>query len=791
MKRAVISALVIGTAVLLSSCATKENAQASGALNPGAANESIPATAADGMPVIPPASADAWPMIFTDGATRYTVFEPQCDSWDGHQLIGRCAVAVQPADQSQPTYGVFRFSAVTLVDKTSRTAALAGFKLNSAVFPSAPDAAKNYVPPVVLHLVEHAPPLPLDHLEKNLVLTAAPKAGLLDNAPPEIIVSRRPAVLVYIDGPPAWRPVSGTGLRRAINTRVLLLKDPSNNYYLHLFDGYLQAASLDGPWKVAGRPPVAADVAENEALDSGQVDLMQGEPDATTHEKPTLARSPVPDVHVATRPAELVSFDGAPQYNSIPGTDLLYAANTSGDVFKLLTDQKSYILISGRWYSASSLDGPWRFVPGNQLPKDFANIPDDSPKENVKASVPGTRQAEEALIANSIPQSTAVSRSTTMEAPQVDGSPQLAPIAGTPLQYVVNSATPIIEVDPQSWYACQNGVWYAATSDDGPWTVAASVPAVIYTIPPDSPLHYVTYVQVYGANFDDVYEGYTPGYLGTEVSDDGTVVYGTGYDYTPWIGSVWYGPPITWGCGFNDCWTPWWGWGFDCGFGWGWGFSGWGCYPPFPWWGGYRGWHDFDRDGWRDADRRDLANTGGDFYRHHEQFGQDGWRNHFVGNGSGRFSDHHWPGDFGRAYNSRTGRIAAGQAGGWHQVSGSAWNPVPGSHWTQNRPALANRSWTVLRPGRPFSTFHAGNFYPAYHGGQVSPLFNTGSRVINSPRAEQMNHSSFGGWRGEVAPAPRAGAQNMGGYHGGGGGFRGGETGGYHGGGGWGGGGHR
>ena len=151
---------------------------------------------------------------------------------------------------------------------------------------------------------------------------------------------------------------------------------------------------------------------------------------------------------------------------------------------------------------------------------------------------------------------------------------QLAPIEGTPLHYVVNSATPIIEVDPQSWYACQNGVWYAATSANGPWTVAASVPAVIYTIPPTSPLHYLTYVQVYGSTPDQVYEGYTPGYLGTEVADDGTVVYGTGYDYPPWIGDVWYGPPMTWGWGFDDCWTPWWGWGFDCGFGWGWGFLG-------------------------------------------------------------------------------------------------------------------------------------------------------------------------------------------------------------------------
>ena len=132
----------------------------------------------------------------------------------------------------------------------------------------------------------------------------------------------------------------------------------------------------------------------------------------------------------------------------------------------------------------------------------------------------------------------------------------------------------------------------------GPWVVATDVPPVIYTIPPSSPLHYLTYVQVYGANPDVVYEGYTPGYMGTEVADDGTVVYGTGYDYNPWIGTAWYGPPVTWGWGFDDCWTPWWGWGFDCGFGWGWGWGwGWGgCFPPYPCWGGFRRWHD--QGGW-------------------------------------------------------------------------------------------------------------------------------------------------------------------------------------------------
>jgi len=209
------------------------------------------------------------------------------------------------------------------------------------------------------------------------------------------------------------------------------------------------------------------------------------------------------------------------------------------------------------------MGGPWAYVPGRELPADFAWIPDDSPKENVKASVPGTPQAREAHIANSIPQTATVKRSEAkLTGLVIDGAPKMSPISGTPLQYVVNSATPIIVVDPHSYYALQNGVWFVGTAVSGPWVVATSVPAVIYSIPPSSPVHYVSYVRVYDWTSQVVYVGYTPGYYGTYVDSDGVVVYGTGYYYTPWIGTVWYGPPVTYGVAAAVTYTPWTGWAY-------------------------------------------------------------------------------------------------------------------------------------------------------------------------------------------------------------------------------------
>ena len=78
----------------------------------------------------------------------------------------------------------------------------------------------------------------------------------------------------------------------------------------------------------------------------------------------------------------------------------------------------------------------------------------------------------------------------------------------------------------------------------GPWTVATTVPAAIYTIPASSSLHYVTYVHVYGETPQTVYVGYTPGYYGTVVAPTSVVVYGTGYVYPPvYVGAYWYPSP--------------------------------------------------------------------------------------------------------------------------------------------------------------------------------------------------------------------------------------------------------
>src|SRR3984885_12526360 len=224
------------------------------------------------------------------------------------------------------------------------------------------------------------------------------------------------------------------------------------------------------------------------------------------------------------------------------------------------------------------MDGPWQYVNGKDLPSDFAKIPQGDPKANVLASVPGTPASQEAYIENQVPETATINRQQASLTVTYDGNPQFQPIPGTHLQNAVNSATPVLEIASDHYMAVQDGVWFTSTSPLGPWVVATDVPPEVYSIPPSSPVHNVTYVRTYGYTPDVVYTGYTPGYYGTVVEPDDCVAYGTGWYYPPYIGSAWYGWPGTYGLGVGFGWT--------LGGGWGFGFGAGFLYPYYgPWWG--------------------------------------------------------------------------------------------------------------------------------------------------------------------------------------------------------------
>jgi hypothetical protein len=301
---------------------------------------------------------------------------------------------------------------------------------------------------------------------------------------------------------------------------------------------------------------------------------------------------PAPTVVTATEPTELIATNGQPDWQSLPGGELLYVQNTETPWLRVLSTGNMYVLLSGRWYRSKSESGPWTFVPADELPASFKDIPPASDIGGLRVSVAGTEEAEDAMLDAAIPQTAAIDRDSTNLSVEYDGAPKFEAISGTAVAYAVNTGAQVLRIGGR-YYAVDDGVWFESGAPTGPWQVADSVPEdEIAKIPPSSPVYNTTHVHIYESTPEVVYVGYTPGYLWS-FPYYGVPVYGTGWYYPPYWGRYYYPRPPTWGLhvGYN----PWTGWNFGVSwsngffrFGMSWG-GGWGPYRPYGCCGGWYG----------------------------------------------------------------------------------------------------------------------------------------------------------------------------------------------------------
>ena len=523
-----------------------------------------------------PAPDVAWPReVKAADGTVITVYQPQVERWADNRLSARAAVSVKPQGAAEPHYGVIELSARTQVDKSADLVTLSEVRIAKSSFPGLSQAdADRYLAALRGSVTKTEWPVSAQALQANLAIAQAQskqKALPVKNDPPQILFRTAPSLLVSLDGAPVLREAKDApGLKRVANTPALmLLEESSATYSLWALGRWWQSKSLDGPWQAG---PPALDALDRARAAAGETFNPLDGKDADG--KPAFEPGVTPQIILATKPTELLQSQGEPKLTPIPGTQLLYVSNSRNDILMELGGQAYYALISGRWFTAKALTGPWSFASAKSLPADFAKIPAGHPMGDVRMSVAGTPEAREAAIANTIPQTATVQRDIQPTTVEYDGGPpQWKPIEGTTLSYAFNARPAVIQIDSKTYYMVQNGVWFAGSSPFS-WSVATTVPAVIYTIPASSPMHYVTYVRIYGSTPKVVYVGYTPGYYGTVLSSDGVVVYGTGYYYPPYIGPYYYYPPPYYTYGYGAGFTV----GFFFGFAMGGGWYGPCCY---------------------------------------------------------------------------------------------------------------------------------------------------------------------------------------------------------------------
>ena len=563
--------------------------------------------------------AEGWPReIPVDGA-NVLVFQPQPEVLNGNMLSGRAAVSVEVPDE-EPVFGVVWFDARLETDRDERIASVDDLTVTRVGFPNAEEAHRDSL----ARLLEAEIPaweldIAMDRLLTSLELaeTRRQSAEGLNMDPPVILFSLEPTILVTIDGDPRLQQIEGSDLMRVLNTAFTIIFDRNNRTYWLAAgeDAWYSAPDYDGPWALNDRVPSEVAALAPEPMpeeEQPEGDLPEGvQVDAEAEDEEP---GPPPAIVVATEPTELIVIDGEPELTPISGTDLMYVANSESDIVLDLISARYFVILSGRWFTADTFDGPWINVPADQLPDRFAEIPFESDMGHLLVSVSGTPQAEEAVMENQIPQTAAIKRDATIEV-EYDGEPVFEPIEGTEMAYAANTADQVIEVG-REYYAVHEGVWYRADSAEGPWTVATEVPDEIYEIPANSPVYNVTYVEVYQSTPEVVYVGYYPGYTHSYVHTN-VIVWGTGWWHPGWVGRWYYPRPATWG--FHVRWNPWWGWSF--GFSWSSGpftfYVGRGGWWRGGWWGpsrwrGYhrgfhRGWHRGYRSGFRAGYRAGSA----------------------------------------------------------------------------------------------------------------------------------------------------------------------------------------
>ena len=198
---------------------------------------------------------------------------------------------------------------------------------------------------------------------------------------PRVFYSAKPAELVLFNGEPTYDQIPGTNLEWATNTDSHVFWDNANKKFYYMVTGrWFSTTNLDGPWTYAGNDLPAdfkAIPANNPS--ASVLSSVAGTPDA----EDAVMLAQIPTTAVVNRAqAEAkakVNYYGDPVFQSIDGTNLRYATNTSADVIQ--DGSQYYLCQNAVWFVGSSPNGPWKVT--TEIPAAIYNIPPSAPVYNV------------------------------------------------------------------------------------------------------------------------------------------------------------------------------------------------------------------------------------------------------------------------------------------------------------------------------------------------------------------------------------------------------------------------
>ncbi|MBW1768935.1 MAG: hypothetical protein JRJ65_18050, partial [Deltaproteobacteria bacterium] len=463
-----------------------------------------------------------WPRFMEHKKGTLKIYQPQVEKWENEIVEYRMAIEILMKDRTEPVYGALWLKGATDTRLDERLVQIKNIQVSNISIPSNdPEYVKRVKEFINDTLKEKHIVISLDRIladVASLPEAISVKKTKTNMDPPNILVTQEPAVLLMIVDDPVLQPIADTGLSFVANANMdLFYYDDLKTYYLFIGKQWLSATDLEKGWKNNITPPDIFSKIPDDFERAYVKDLLG----TKSEEKVIVLR--------AQPPAELILTEGPPVTVDIPGTDLMYVKNTEQNIFINKPEGLYYFMSSGRWFKSKRLKGPWVSA-GNNLPADFSKIPDEHPKYSVLETVPGTPEAKEAVVESQIPRKITVKRKETTVDVKYHGDPEFRSLEGTRLAYAVNTTKDVFNFE-KKYYCCYDGVWFISKEPDDSWEVCDTVPDEIYSIPATDPKYYVTYVHVYQYDKKTVTFGYTSGYTGTYVSEEGTVVQGTGHNY--------------------------------------------------------------------------------------------------------------------------------------------------------------------------------------------------------------------------------------------------------------------
>lgn len=381
-----------------------------------------------------------------------------------------------------------------------------------------------------------------EHLQiQNARSSSTPGLG---TAAPNIVVTDVPTLLVQLTGEPVLVLIGSGNWNVVRNTPFVMLQAPDRSFWVRVGGQWLTSPKLRGDYLPAGSTPPADVIAALGTAPPPPIDAATNPPSVT----PPAAPATPPALCVRTVPTVLVSTNGAAKTAVVaPGVTAI--ANTSATVLSPDDGMTWFLYASGRWFRTGDLmNGSWNYVAPFDVPKSFAGLPSKKRWDGVRASVPGTPEANEATLAAREVRTVTINRNGPQCSVRfLDNRMAWQKVGTSTVSYCTNATQPVLTVGDGRMYCCDSGVWFVSPIAQPQWSVCDKVPAAIYQIPPSCPAYPATYVEVYAATADSVTFGATAGYYGTYLND-GTPVYGTGIGMTGYgAGSSYVAYPQTYG----------------------------------------------------------------------------------------------------------------------------------------------------------------------------------------------------------------------------------------------------